>query len=40
MNLCKTSDPWGMAIFWSQGYNVNNLDKGPLDKPKYQMSTD
>ena len=38
MSLCKTSDLLGGAIFWPQGYNVNNLGKGPLDLIKYQMS--
>ena len=32
------SDPWGEVIFWPQGYNVNILGKGPLDKTKYQIS--
>ena len=30
--------PLGQGHFWSQGYNLNNLGKGPLDKTKYQMS--
>ena len=34
MSLCKTSDPWG----GTQGCNVKNLDKGPLEKTEYQMS--
>ena len=38
MRLCKTSGPWGGAIFLPQGYNMNNFGKGPLDKTKYQMS--
>ena len=28
----------GQRQFWPQGYNVNNLGKGPLDEIKYQMS--
>ena len=27
---------WGH--FWPQGYNVNNLDKGPQDEATYQVS--
>ena len=34
MSLCKLSVPLG----GTQGYNVNNLDKGALEKIKYQMS--
>ena len=38
MSICKTSDPWGRAIFDPKGYNVNILGLGPQDKSKYQMS--
>ena len=38
MSLCKTGDPLGGAIFWPQGYNVNNLGRGPLNEATYQIS--
>ena len=39
MSLCKTSDPWGQAIFEPQSYNLNNLGRGPQGKATYQIST-
>ena len=33
ISLCKTCLPWGVGggeHFWPQGYNLNNLSRGPL----------
>ena len=38
INLCKTFDPWGGAIFWPMGYNMNKLGRGPLGDAAYQIS--
>ena len=37
ISVCKTSD-LGRGHFWTQGYNLNNLGRGPLgeDYSKYQ----
>ena len=37
LSLCKTRDPQSGTIFWCHGYNLNNLGRGPLDEPTYQI---
>ena len=32
MTLCKTCDPQGGALFWSQGHNLNKLGSWPGKK--------
>ena len=38
VSLCKTCWPLGGANFGQQGYNLNNLARGPLDEARYQIS--
>ena len=37
MSLCKTRDPFGVAVFFDPGYNLT-LSKCSLDKVTYQIS--
>ena len=30
--------PQGWGHFWPQGYNLNNLGRGPLDEASYQIA--
>ena len=34
----KNKLPLGRGHFWPQGYNLNNLGRGPEDKAIYQIS--
>ena len=38
MVYVKYMGPWAGAFFGPKGYNLNNLDRGPLDKAVYQIS--
>ena len=40
MGLCKTFlvTPPVQGHFWSQGYNLKNFGRGPLDEATYQIS--
>ena len=38
IRVCKTCRPRGGAFLWPQGYNLNNLGRGPLGEAMYQIS--